>query len=363
MNADEKRNRSKRKKQFLIGTGVILLAVFLAGILLFQHYYRKMNIQKVEDIVPPMEASATDISAPEEIPEDHAIIEEEDVQQIQEEMEENLVEPVAEKGVYNLLLLGTDSRHDNYKSRTDTMMVVSINKEEKTIAISSFLRDIYILIPNFGYHRLNTANAVGGPAMLIDTIQQNFGISIDNYAFVNFYSFMDVIDILGGVDISLADEEVYYINYWVNDIDLQVDSASRTQLAYQADDQYHLNGMQALAYCRMRNIGADPGRTERQRNMMEHLWQKTQNMSIGTLTELADVILPQITTDISPTTCLSLLASVAAYKDFTVIPQQIPADGTFRYASIDQMSVLSIDFQANRDILQRIIFGKSEANE
>lgn len=99
---------------------------------------------------------------------------------------------------------------------------------------------------------------------------------------------MDVVDILGGIDIPLTDVEVYYINIWVNDPDLQVDASQRTQLEYREDGQYHLNGIQTLAYCRTRNIGGDFGRTQQQRNAISLLWEKAREMSVSTLTELLD---------------------------------------------------------------------------
>lgn len=335
--------------------GLVVLALLLLAMGLFYHYYGKMTIQKPEDMAP---AVPVELETPAEEPMPEAVIlNPEELEELQSEIEDNLAEPVAEEDVYSILLLGVDARYDTTNSRTDTIMVVSINKEEKTIAITSFLRDIYISIPDFGYHRLNTANVVGGPAKLIDTLEKNFGIAIDNYAFVNFYSFIDVINVLGGVDIELTDPEVLYINHWVHDGELQVPYESRILLEYREDGQYHLDGMQALAYCRQRNLGADPGRAERQRNMMSLLWEKTQDMNIATLTELADAVLPHITTDLAPATCLSLLSSVIAYRDFDIVSQQIPADGTFDYAHAGDMSILAVNFEANREILQQLIYG------
>lgn len=349
-------NRAKGRRRLLSCLLILLVAAILLLILwlVFHHYYGMMNIRSAEELaaegpvqteapLEPLELTAD--TEPEATP---------------APTPEPTTAPIAEEGVYNLLLMGTDSRSDNYKSRTDAMMLVSVNKDSKTIYLTSFLRDIHVLIPNWGYQRLNAANVVGGPAKLMETIEYNFGITIDNYAFVNFYSFVDVVDALGGIDLTLTDPEVYYVNYWVADKELQVDGSARTQLEYTQEQEYHLDGMQTLAYCRMRNIGSDPGRAQRQRTAMGLLWEKAQGMSLLTLTDIMGTVLPQITTDVSEATCLSLLASVAAYRDFTVVSQQIPADGTYSYATIDEMSVLALDFAKNQAFLQETIYGKTE---
>ena len=353
---------TKDKKRQRQGTVVLIILLcvllLLAGLyLVFRHFYGKINYREASDfegatILP-------DMLQTEETPDPNAeVIDQDQIQEIQDDLLNGLEnDPIAQKGVYNILLLGSDSRLDDYTNRTDTMMLVSINKNTQQIVITSFLRDIYIYIPDWGYQRLNVANVAGGPSKVIQTIQQNFGIAIDNYAFVNFYSFMDVVDILGGIDIPLTDVEVYYINIWVNDPDLQVDASQRTQLEYREDGQYHLNGIQTLAYCRTRNIGGDFGRTQQQRNAISLLWEKAREMSVSTLTELLDNILPQITTDVSQTTCLSILASLATYKDYEVISQQVPAEGTYSFVSIDGMSVLNVDIATNQQMLQETIYG------
>ena len=356
--------RKKKKSGGLVVLLIvaIMLLLCLAIFLVFRHFYGLLNVRDAADLSasPAVSATLQPSPTPEETPDPSAkIVSSDEAQSIQDSLKSSLADnPVAQKGVYNVLLLGADSRANDYNSRTDTMMLVTINSRTKKIVLSSFLRDTYIYIPDWGYQRLNVANEVGGPAKTIETIQQNYNVAIDNYAFVNFYSFMDAVDILGGVDLPLTDEEVYYINMWVYDEDLEVDYSRRTSLDYRSDGQYHLNGIQALAYCRTRNIGADIGRTERQRNMMGILWDKAQDMSLSTLSDLAETILPQITTDIPEKTCLSLLASMASYKDYELVSQQVPADGTFNFVTIDEMSVLTADMAANQELLQKSLYGE-----
>lgn len=194
---------TKDKKRQRQGTVVLIILLcvllLLAGLyLVFRHFYGKINYREASDfegatILP-------DMLQTEETPDPNAeVIDQDQIQEIQDDLLNGLEnDPIAQKGVYNILLLGSDSRLDDYTNRTDTMMLVSINKNTQQIVITSFLRDIYIYIPDWGYQRLNVANVAGGPSKVIQTIQQNFGIAIDNYAFVNFYSFMDVVDILGG---------------------------------------------------------------------------------------------------------------------------------------------------------------------
>ena len=246
-----------------IALGSLVLLCAIGGVFVFRHYFGMLK--KPEDVASepvtreiieplstpaPSEVPITPEPAPTPDPND----------------------PLAVSDVYSILLLGADARWNDYSTRTDTMMLVTINKTNKEIILTSFLRDTYIFIPDFGYQRLNVANVVGGPQRTIDTLTYNFGIVIDNFAFVNFFTFMDVVDAIGGIEIGLDDIDVQTINNWIWDDSLMVDYSRRQRLEYTSDGQYTLNGMQALAYCRSRDIGGDLRRAEQQRreNHQDH---------------------------------------------------------------------------------------------
>ncbi len=245
--------------------------------------------------------------------------------------------------VYNLLLLGADAAGDNYYTRTDTMMMVTLLKNRKEILLTSFLRDTYVYIPDWGYQRLNAANTVGGPEKTIETIRYHFGMEADNYVFVNFKTFVEAMDRIGGVDIELSDLEVDYIN-------ARVGSA---HLDYSEDGRYHLTGDQALSFCRNRSIGSDLRRTEQQRRLIAAVWAQLSGLSPGEVSRIAEDVLSQIVTDMDRKTFLSLLLTIPFLKAYTVEQQQIPADGTFRFSTIGGASVIEANAEANREILRK----------
>ena len=242
--------------------------------------------------------------------------------------------------VYNLLLLGNDSRSDDTNERTDVMLLVSVNQDTETITLVSFLRDIYLPIPGYYAHRLNTANVLGGPALTVETIEENFRIDIHGYAAVNFSAFMAIVDTLGGVELSLSADEARVVG------------------CGESAGDYHLTGEQALSYCRIRSLDSDFGRTERQRKMLDALWQDAKDTSLSDAYRLMAELLPQITTDLSAAECLSLLATAARMDDYTLRSTRIPADGTWSDVFIDGMAVLELDFESNAGYLQKLLYGE-----
>lgn len=242
--------------------------------------------------------------------------------------------------VYNLLLLGNDSRSDDTGQRTDVMLLVSVNRRTETITLVSFLRDIYLPIPGYTSHRLNTANVLGGPSLTVQTIEENFGIDIHGYAAVNFSAFVSIVDALGGVTLFLTADEAEIVG-------------SGT-----AAGDYHLTGEQALSYCRIRQLDSDFGRTERQRKLLQALWTDLRDVSFSDAYHLMTELLPQITTDLSARDCLTLLATAARTGDYDLRSAQIPADGTWSDAAVDGMAVLELDMEENAGYLQTLLYGE-----
>lgn len=242
--------------------------------------------------------------------------------------------------IYNLLLLGNDSRSGDTNERTDAMLLVSVNRDTETITLVSFLRDIYLPIPGYYAHRLNTANVLGGPTLTVETIEENFRIDIHGYAAVNFSAFMAIVDTLGGVELSLSADEARVVG------------------CGESAGVYHLTGEQALSYCRIRSLDSDFGRTERQRKLLDALWQDAKDTSLSDAYSLMTELLPQITTDLSAAECLSLLATAARMDDYTLRSARIPADGTWADAFIDGMAVLELDFESNAGYLQKLLYGE-----
>ena len=246
-----------------------------------------------------------------------------------------------DENVTNILLIGTDARDVNSRGRSDSMILVSINDSTKKIIMTSFLRDTYVSIPGVEYTRLNHAYAYGGPDLLIDTIESNFKIPIDKYVQVNFSSFTKVVDLVGGVDIHVNDDEVEYLNMYLN----KVKNGDKYKLSSGGD--YKLNGAQALAYSRIRYVGTDFGRTERQRTVLEKIIENTSDLSITELGDLLDEILPNLTTNLQKDELFSMILDSPTYLGYDRVQCRVPADNTWWNLTIRGMAVLGIDFNAN----------------
>ncbi len=242
--------------------------------------------------------------------------------------------------VINILLLGNDSREEDVTQRTDAMILVSINPAAERIYLTSFLRDLYVPVPGYGNQRLNAANVLGGPTLTLETIEQNFGISIHHYAQVSFTAFESIIDTLGGVELYLTTAEALHLELG------------------QTGGSYPLSGKNALAYCRIRALDSDFARTERQRTLLETLWADLQGIAPPEAAELLMILLPQVSTDMTWADCLHLLSVAGNARDFEIISRSIPAPGTYEITMVRDMSVLLADMEENAALLRTTLYGK-----
>ena len=173
-------------------------------------------------------------------------------------------EPLKEQGVVNILLIGSDSRTAGDEGRSDAMILLSISDKTRTIHMTSLLRDMYVDIPGREGNRLNAAYSFGGPELLLETVKQNLGIDVNRYAVVNFQAFANLVDAVNGVDMELTNDEVKWVNAYLNEYnELRGMPIDTDYLDTSLSGTIHLNGPQALAYSRNRFIGTDFGRTER----------------------------------------------------------------------------------------------------
>ena len=260
-----------------------------------------------------------------------------------------------QKGVKNILLLGTDERDIGEASRSDAIIVLSINENKKKIVMTSILRDSYVTIPGYEQNRINHAYQMGGAALMIETIEENFKIPIDSYAKVDFFSFMGIIDKLGGVPITVTQEELGYLNGYISEINaLQGIDNNDGQLAQAGT--YQLNGKQALAYSRIRYVGTDFARTERQRTVLDGIFQQMKTASPKELYEVFTTILPDVTTNIGDMELTKLLVKSVFYMKYDIVQNRIPMDGTWSNLVVGGQEVLGIDFEANQAGLKSIVY-------
>lgn len=355
----------KRWQKILLIVLLSILGVMIVSSIaiyaLISHYYNKVNYVSLDDnaetIVysipeenesPPLD-TVTDAQGniPQSPDGDSSVT---DDLKIEEDIEANKSDDYVMqfgKHIKNILLIGTDGRTDTDRGRSDTMILLSINEKTNQAVLTSFMRDIYLHIPEVNYYnRINAAYAHGGVPLLIKTIRENFKIQIDQYVQIDFTAFQYIIDTLGGVDIELTQAEIDYIG-----------------LRGQASPGIvHLNGSQALMYCRCRyvpkgNLDGDFARTERQREFLAIMSEKLKGLSLAKLNELLDLFLPQVTTNLQKSDLISLMSSSLKYLDYEFVGVCLPVDGTWKYQKIRQMSVITIDFKKNIEALEKVING------
>lgn len=234
------------------------------------------------------------------------------------------------KKIVNVALFGIDTRNKNsFEGLADSVMVLSLNTETKTVKVISFMRDTLVPIEYNGKvacNKFNSSYARGGPELAIKTLNQNFGLDISEYATVNFYGMSDIIDAVGGIDATITEREVTARgenNHGINDMIAEICG----YLKYNPNDYYvtkageqHLNGVQAVAYSRIRYVpniwgtNNDYGRTDRQRYVMEQLFNKAVKLKKGDYVKLAKALIPCTETSLSYGDIMSLAVNILLHS-------------------------------------------------
>ena len=279
-----------------------------------------------------------------------------------EEIESVASSPMKEEGVTNILLIGNDSRENGEDGRSDAMILLSISNKTKKIYMTSLLRDMYVEIPGHKDNRLNAAYSYGGAELLMETIEKNFDIHISRYVLVNFEAFANLVDAVGGVDLELTGKEVEYVNGYLVEYNILLGRPEGTDYF---DDlsggMVHLNGPQALAYCRNRYIGTDFGRTERQRKVLTEVIHKLPKGVLTNPKGLIDGLMPNLTTNLTQAECYRLSLMAPKILTYDIIQNSIPMEGTYKDATHRKMSVLEVDFEANKKFLQENLYGTGDS--
>ena len=270
------------------------------------------------------------------------------------------VELISDKNVRNILLIGCDKANGG-SSRSDSIMIASVNKKTGRITVCSILRDTHLYIPGEREAKVNAAYAWGGANLLIQTIEQNFGIKIDDYATVNFEMFTALVDGLGGVDVEVTENEADYIN------NRHRYGKEKKPDAFESGESVHLNGYQALWYSRIRKLDSDFMRTQRQRKVISAIASKVKGqinpIGIFGLVSTAKEVAPYIETTLSTSDFWSLvfslsgcLAKSGADMDKLLVSQQIPFDDTWWYSSQWDGSSISINLEENKQRLYTLLY-------
>lgn len=255
--------------------------------------------------------------------------------------------------VTNILLLGVDARNpkDDTASRSDSMMLISIDKAHNCVKMVSFLRDTWVYIPCIDKkQRLNAACQYDGYNGVVDTIEYNFGIDIDGYVVADFEMFKVLVDSIGGVEVEVSEKEAKEVTSHKGRYgNVKLDAG-----------KYKLTGEQALAYCRIRKIDTDFMRAYRQRTVMQAILKSVKSANPIKLVSMASKAAPYIETNLSKAKIISSgLKALPCISDMAEV--RVPFDGTWQYATIGGASVITIDVDKNKEQLKDLIYNKTAA--
>lgn len=245
--------------------------------------------------------------------------------------------------VENILFIGVDSRGEE-SSRSDTMILVSIDKKHRKLKLTSFLRDTFVTVPGHGEMKLNAACFYGGPKLVVDTIEYNFGIDIDHYMLVDFEAFIQIVDALGGTDVEVTEAEARYMR-------------NEVKVPWVKEGMNHFNGFVTLWYCRIRYLDSDFNRTERQRKVISCLLDQAKKQNPFKLVQTVKEALPYIQTDMSAFK-MTLLAEGTglSYMRYNIVQQQIPYQNEYEDRLINDQLVLYIDIPSTSEKIKEFIY-------
>lgn len=244
--------------------------------------------------------------------------------------------------VFNVMLFGYDYGSPSYPyGRSDSMIVVSINKALKKVKLISLSRTAYSAIPGYENTRMSHAHGYGGAPLAIKTIELNYKFRIDHFIGCSFDSFKKIIDAFGGVDISLSSAEANALNQNFH--------------CFPRAGAYHLNGEQALNYARLRKIDNDRTRTGRQRTVLMALKERAKSLSLTDLNNLLNTVLPLVSTDFSKTDIVYQMANAMSYLNWDFEQHLIPAE-PYNLVLRGQFEVIIMDWEYEVGYLHDVMY-------
>ena len=358
--------KDKKKKKKVLAILLPILAVFLALVIAVVAFVaHKFSLIDFDD------NESTTINPTQEFVDDDIIDFAEmddatgnDFREILKNWATNGGEKMSNRDIINVLLIGSDASAEEAgraniteKGNTDVMMLVSINQIEKKIKLISFMRDSYTYMDQFDrYAKLNAACANGGPAYLVETIENDYKIEIDGYAMVDFDSFTQVIDVLGGVNV---DVPAYVANH--------LNKGVLKNNKIQNGNGVLLDGEQALAFSRVRKTDAngDISRVARQRQVVNALIEKAKGATLSEINEVADVMLANVRTNISKKSIISYAskAITEGWANYEITEVTMPTPDTrYGYSSKATAWIWVVDYPLAAQKTQLEIYGETNIN-
>lgn len=246
-----------------------------------------------------------------------------DEEKIVSKMNDKVAENVTLKGYKNIALFGVDSRDKKLDkgTRSDTIIIASINNDTGDIRMCSVFRDTYLNLGNDTYNKCNAAYAKGGPEQAINMLNMNLDLNITDYVTVGFDGLIETIDALGGVYIDVQENEIVHLNnYQISMVGKTVDDINFTAnegtdyIAVKQPGYQLLNGLQATAYCRIRYVGDDFMRAQRQRTVLAAVMDVCKQSDVGKLNSILNAVLPNVSTSLDISEMTEMLTNIAHYK-------------------------------------------------
>ena len=268
------------------------------------------------------------------------------------------------EGITNILLVGTDGKYIEKWNRSDSMMVVTIDSKNKDIRISSIARDTYVDIPGYSTEKLTHAYAYEGIDLLKEVFKVNFNLDIDKYIAVNFSSFMEIIDEIGGVVVDVPESGLKSINSMIDacyNYYSDKDSVGEKEYLTHAGTQ-RLNGYQALAFSRIRYTDSAFHREARHREVAESVYKEFAQKGVETYKKCADILLNNTKTNISPMEMMNLAYTVLKINDKDIEQFQFPLEEYRNGHIINKQKgwVLEWDKEPNLEAWHKFIFGENK---
>lgn len=345
----KRKKTAKRKARVFLSVLCVLLSLVLLALVGAAYYADQLLSlvgrydESAETVYTPEEVAAT-TQPPDTVPEDFTGPVIAPDTELTVSVADTVPDAVAQANVVNILLIGQDRRSGQSRQRSDSMILCTFNKDDNTLTLTSFMRDLYVQIPGYQSAKLNAAYAWGGMSLLCQTLYTNFGVQVDGCVEVDFSGFQKVIDKLGGVDLYLTEKEAAYF---------------RDELGVEAQKgMNHLDGEMALNYARLRAIDSDFNRTQRQRNVLTAIFNQYKSLSLPRMTELLEQILPLMTTNMTDGEILGYLGELfPVVAAGNIATMRIPADGMYEEACVEKQFVLLADMDANRQLLYDMLLG------
>lgn len=372
MTDKNKRRKKKKKAKVFVKILIFLLIIILAGgsFLVFTRPGRKIisnlavewaywrmgkNTKNADKLAKNASGSAVAAEEEEEGLKVGEITENIDLSK----MSDTFKNALHEDGVYNILLVGVEAIGNSSvaSGRTDSIMIATINTKQKTLGLTSIMRDSYVTIPGYYDTKINAAFGHGGIKLLYETIAYNYNLRLDGSAIVSFKTFQKIIDELGGIDIEITPAEAQYLN--------TTNYVSKKSNRTLKPGMNHMNGNQALGYARVRYRATldgsvdDFGRTSRHRRVMGAIFKEVKKSNPITLVKLLDTVFSQVQTDIKKSNASSYLAEVMelSLDGVPLDNLRLPIDGSYQGVKINRAAVVTFDAAANKEALANFVFG------